>query len=421
MIAGPADVLEAALGRAFAAGPPGAIGVALSGGGDSVALTVLLADWAAARGVSLHAATVNHHLRPEAQDEAEAAARLCRDLGLSHDVLHWQRVDPARGNLQDAARRARQRLLSDWAQGRGIGHVALGHSLDDQAETLLMRLARGSGVDGLSAMAEARRDARGVIWLRPLLAVPRAALRETLRARGIGWAEDPSNADPRFDRVRARRALKALAPLGIDAAGLAATAARMAQARVALGEAAVALCGRVASVDSAGTLQIASDYWDAPADLRERLLAQALMWLGQAEYRPRHAALRDLARGLQEGRSGTLLGCEARVSPDSGFWLLREYRAVADLSTAPGALWDGRWRLHPPPGLSVAGLRVAALGAAGLAQCPDWRRAGLARRALLSVPGAWCGAELVAAPLLRDDPGWWLELAEGRDELCRKL
>ena len=148
----PAAALEAALAAVFPDARPTALGVAVSGGGDSVALLCLMADWAAPREVRLAAATVDHGLRPEAAAEAAGVAALCGRLGLAHATLRWEGWD-GRGNLMDAARRARRRLLADWAAEQGLAAVALAHTRDDQAETVLMRLARGAGVDGLSAMA----------------------------------------------------------------------------------------------------------------------------------------------------------------------------------------------------------------------------------------------------------------------------
>ena len=137
------------------------------------------------------------------------------------------------GNLQDGRAQARRTADRRLGAERGLGMVALGHTLDDQAETFLLRLARGSGRRRTGAMAPATR-LRRPLWLRPLLGVRRAALRAWLRREGVGWAEDPGNADPRFDRVRARAALPPLAPLGLGAERLAATAAAMARARAAL-------------------------------------------------------------------------------------------------------------------------------------------------------------------------------------------
>ena len=141
------------------------------------------------------AATVDHGLRPGSGDEARQAGAAAQALGIPHEVLLWQRAGS--GNLMAAARDARLRLLSDWAHRHGLAAVVLGHTQDDQAETLMMRLNRGAGVDGLAAMAPLR-AALGIRWLRPMLGLSRADLRHWLTARGIGWVDDPSNLNDDF-------------------------------------------------------------------------------------------------------------------------------------------------------------------------------------------------------------------------------
>ncbi len=398
-----AAAFAAAMAAAFPGGPPQRLGLAVSGGGDSTAVALLTADWAGPRGVTLCAATVDHGLRPGSAAEAAAAGAVCAGLGIAHATLRWE-TPQGRGNLQDRARQARQRLIAAWAAERGIVHVATGHTLDDQAETVLLRLARGSGVDGLAAMAPVRRLA-GVVWLRPLLAVPRAALRDLLRARGLAWAEDPSNDDLRFARARARAALAALAPLGITAAGLAATAARMATARAALGRAAAELADRAARIEAGDVLLDAAALAAAPDELRERLLAHALVWVGGGPYRPRHADLRRLAAAIAAGRGGTLAGCRATVAGGT-LRIGREWQAVRHITAPPGAPWDGRWRLTGP---ALPGAEVGALGPEGLADCPKWRETGLPRPSLLASPAVRAGGRLVAAPLAGRPEGWTAE------------
>ena len=161
--ADPAFCIHAALDRL--AGDLPAMGIAVSGGGDSVALMHMVAEWA--RGRRIMVATVDHGLRPESAAEARQVSRAARALGLPHATLLWQRGTET-GNLMANARDARLRLLSGWAQRNNLSAVALGHTADDQAETLLMRLARGSGIDGLASMAEWR-DRFGIRWLRPML------------------------------------------------------------------------------------------------------------------------------------------------------------------------------------------------------------------------------------------------------------
>ena len=379
---------------------PDRLGVAVSGGGDSMALLHLLADWARDGGPQIAAVTVDHGLRAAAADEAALVARACAGLGVAHHILHWNGRE-ATGNVMDAARRARLRLIGDWAQAQGFGTVALGHTADDQAETVLMRLARGSGVDGLSGMA-AWRQAGELVWVRPLLDVPRADLRGYLQRRGGGWVEDPTNDDPRHDRTRARAALALLAPLGIDRERLTETAARMALARRALEEMTLAAARGAARIE-AGDVVLRRDLVLAlPMEVQLRLLAHAIRWLTGADYRPRLSALMAARDGALEGRRRTVAGCLLTGSA-TALRVGREPRAAALAAAEIGRPWDGRWILDGP---AEPGFRVRALGEHGLAACPDWRAAGLPRATLLASPAVWCGADLIAAPLAGTGAEW---------------
>lgn len=395
------DSLVAAVRAAFAPSPPARLGVAVSGGGDSLALLLLLSDWAAQGGPRLLAVTVDHGLRPEAASEAEAVGRRCAALGVGHRILRWRGWD-GRGNLPAAARAARYGLIAAWAHEHGIGDVALGHTADDEAETLLMRLARGSGVDGLSGMA-ARRESRGILWHRPLLAQGRTALRTWLTGRGEAWIDDPSNDDPAYDRVRARRALAALADLGITRDGLIATAGRMRLAREVLDRAAADLARRSARVEAGDVILDRAAFAEAPTETRLRLFAHALAWIGGADYRPRLAALTDCLGRAEAGRRVTLQGC--LVMPRAASLRVTREPAAATLAVAaPGAPWDRRWRLDGPP--APPGAEVRALGEEGLALCPDWRASGLPRPTLLASPALWLDRRLLAAPLAGQPGGW---------------
>lgn len=382
-------------------GAPTRLGVAVSGGGDSVALLVSAAGLP---GAMVEAVTVDHGLRAGSRAEAEQVAALCARLGVPHQRLDWRR-DEVRGNLQQEARRARQALIGRWARERGLQAVLLGHTLDDQAETVLMRLARGSGVDGLSGMAEAVEQG-GVLWLRPLLGLRRAALRDYLSAQDLGWCDDPTNDDARFQRVRARQALAALAPLGIDAEGLAATAGRLQRARAALEAQTRAALAEMA-VDDRGTVLVSRAALSLEPEIRDRFFARLVMGLSGADHPPRHAGLK---RWIAQG--GPFMGCLLRPEAE-GLRLFREYNAVARTVADVGTCWDGRWLADGPAEGGRAEIR--ALGKAGLgtlsAQAraglhPHWREAGLAEAALKAMPGVWDGARLVAAPLAFWPNGW---------------
>ncbi|OYW63439.1 MAG: tRNA lysidine(34) synthetase TilS, partial [Bosea sp. 12-68-7] len=214
--------------------------VAVSGGPDSVALLALLADWSREPGrPCLAAATVDHGLRPDSAAEAQGVAALCARLGVTHRTLRWE-GDKPRGRLQERARAARYALLAAEAENAGRAVVVTAHTLDDQAETLLMRMARGSGPSGLAGMrGRVVRD--GTVLARPLLGVPKTRLIATAQARGLPVIEDPSNGDPRFARARWRALMPLLAAEGLDAERLSLLAGRLAR----LDAAAAARCKAV--------------------------------------------------------------------------------------------------------------------------------------------------------------------------------
>ncbi|MEL6511367.1 MAG: tRNA lysidine(34) synthetase TilS [Pseudomonadota bacterium] len=385
------------------------IGIAVSGGGDSTALLVLACGRFG--GARITALSVDHGLRPEAARELALVATLCAQLGCAHEVLTWQRAE-ARGNLQAEARAARYALMADWAARTGTRTILLGHTGDDQAETVLMRLARGSGVDGLAAMQPAHHRA-GVRWVRPLLETARQDLRTFLLARGTVWSEDPTNDDTRFDRIRLRQMMPALAKIGLDRARLVQTAAHMGRARDVLHEQ-VRDLAKSAVQQQAGDILIArAAFQAAPDELRSRLLAQALCFVSGHAYRPRFAALSAL---LQSG-TGTLHGALV-VSDAKTLRITREAAALRDADCGPDALFDDRWTMIGP---MQSNDRVRALGDAGIAQLEDWRSSGLPRASLAASPAIWRDGALIAAPLAHFNPEWRAELVGNRADFFAYL
>ncbi|WP_454918018.1 tRNA lysidine(34) synthetase TilS [Xanthobacter sediminis] len=255
--------------------------IAVSGGPDSTALLWLAARWRAARagGPRLVVATVDHGLRPEAAGEAEAVARLSATLGLKHRTLVWEGPKPAHG-LQAAAREARYALLFAAAREEGAEAIALAHTEDDQAETVLFRLARGSGLSGLAAMrAVSARE--GHALLRPLLGMPKARLVATLEAAGVPFVRDPANADPRYARARLRRLAPRLAEEGLDARRLGLFARRVAR----LDAAAEAATDAAAAVHLAAGPQAwrlaAAAFGALPEEVALRLLGRSVAAMGR--------------------------------------------------------------------------------------------------------------------------------------------
>lgn len=406
-------------GWTFVNARPARLGVAVSGGGDSMALLDLMLWHGAERGFAVEAVTVDHGLRPEAADEAALVAAHCAGRGVPHEVLRWQGWD-GRGNLPAAARAARYGLIADWAQRRGIPRVALGHTRDDVAETFLMRLGRGAGLDGLSAM-ESHFDAHGIGWNRPLIQCTRDQLRDYLTDRGIAWSEDPTNDDPAYERTRARRILAALAPLGIESETLASVAFNLSSARVALDHYVQGDAGRLVRQDRGDLILMPSAMPPAPPETHRRLLRKALQWVSGAVYPPRQSALINLDAALAGGDRHTIAGCLVTRSSgdrrrDETLRITREFNAVRGRACPTDALWDGRWQLTGP---HAPDLEIRALGAA-VADCP-WRDTGLPRSSLTASPAVWRGNALVSAPLAGYAAGWQAELHPTRGDFVASL
>jgi tRNA(Ile)-lysidine synthase len=271
------------------------------------------------RGPELIAATVDHGLRPGARAEAKAVGALARRFGLRHEVLPWRGEKPKSG-IEAAARAARYRLLARLAQRLGAQAIATAHTLDDQAETVLMRLAAGSGPAGLAGMRG--RDVRdGLVLLRPFLGVHKPRLLATLARAGIAWSEDPMNADPAFARVRLRAARAALAREGLTPERMARLAERMARYEEVVAAAVQAARARVAEPQRPGRLE-GRALLAVPEEVALRLLAGEIVAVrpctaGKPLRLQRLEALwRDLRAAIAAGRATRRTLGEALVSID---------------------------------------------------------------------------------------------------------
>jgi tRNA(Ile)-lysidine synthase len=263
---------------------------------------------AAARPGQVAAATVDHGLRPESADEAAMVGQVCRRLGVPHAVLP---VTVGGGNVQAQAREARYAALAAWMAREGLGALATAHHADDQAETLLMRLGRGSGVAGLAGV-RARGQVPGTVLplVRPLLGWRRAELAQVVEAAGIAAAQDPSNHDPRFDRVRLRQALAGAD--WIDVPALAASAAHLADADAALDWAARREWAECVTREGLGMVYRPQ----APRAVALRVLARLVAELG--DEAPRGSALARLFDALVAGQTASIGRLVARPTP--GGW-----------------------------------------------------------------------------------------------------
>lgn len=349
--------------------PPGPVAIACSGGSDSLALLLAASRWAGQAGRTLHVLTVDHGLRRESADEAAFVMRRAEALGHAAQCLVWTGPEPASG-LQEAARQARHHLLAGACRDIGARGLLLAHTLDDQIETLAMRLAAGGGWRGAAAMrplgaSPVWPEGRDVLLCRPLLATRRQALRTWLADLGERWVDDPSNADTRYTRVRVRQRLKALEAAGLDISRLVRLAGDLSALRDAEQRAAARLASQACEILPWGGMRIDASALNAAAPvIRHAVMEAAVLAVSGRESLPGRRAIDRLSPALAAGKRATAGG--VMLAPWQGCtWLVRDPGAVTGRVDRPGigsrdtdGVWDGRFAIT---GLS-SGLTAGPLG-----------------------------------------------------------
>ena len=368
-----------------------------------------------AAGADVAAATVDHRLRRESALEAERVADAARLLGVPHAILVWDQQPKPTAGLQAASRKARYQLLARRAASIGAGAIAVAHTADDQAETVLMRLARGAGVDGLSGIAAFIRIADGpgppIGLMRPFLGARRGDLRAAADGSGLTYFDDPSNADPAFERVRIRQFLSGpAADVGLSVEALSRTARRLAETRDRL---------RREENDRLSALEASFTPWGGvrlkrgaiEPDRDADLLARLVRAVSGGDYRPDSAAVRDAALNAKSGKTTGIGGAQFAAWRDDNIFIYREPAAImgragvapiAPVMLAPGerTLWDRRFVIE---NRTTAAAFAAPLGVArdlsGFQT--DWRAP---KPALASTPALFAVADgaigpPIAAPL----------------------
>ncbi len=370
------------------------IAVAVSGGGDSMALAALAGAWADWHRGSVHALIVDHGLRTESADEAATVARRCRALGLKSEILVWTGDKPTSG-IQIAARHARYGLLTEACRKAGILHLLVAHHADDQGETVAMRIQRDSASPGLAGMS-ALLEWHDLRVLRPVLGIPKVRLLATAKARGLQWVEDPSNLDPAFARGRLRRSR---APL--PDADVIANHQRQRQAEES--QRAADLAAAVA-LSPAGDAVLDLSVWRSFDDTRRQaVVARTAMAVGGHIFGPRHHSLLDFCARLDQEdtfSTGTLGRCLWRRK-GAKVLICRENRGLPEprlLTPGKTQQWDGRCLVS-----TVAdGVSVAPLGVAGYRQLVDAGVIqGLSRESAVVLPAFSDLEGLAAVPYLQ--------------------
>ncbi len=375
----------------------GPFGLAVSGGADSLALLVLAAEWGQRHGKRLIVYTLDHGLRPEAGSECAMVAREAEKLGLAVRILHWSEAKPATG-LQAAARTARYRLIGAAMRADGAKILMTAHHADDQAETVLMRLAHGSGVGGVGGMTPMA-SVEGVMVFRPLLKMSRADLAAIVHQAGLAATQDPSNADRHYERVRWRGLLPSLAEEGLTAERLTQFAGRAQRAHRALENIAARAFSQHVTIDSFGVVRIAADFFaTAEEEVALRVLRRALAWAGGDSRAAGLRQVEQLHRRLCEsGPIKETLSGAVIYNTGPSVMLFREARRIPQigLTLSPGetAIWDRRFEIRVTP---KRGDLVVLPGTS------------LTRRRLSEVTGLTVSAPVAALhglPVVRDGEG----------------
>ncbi len=387
--------------------PAPRIAVAVSGGPDSLALAILLDTWARARGGSVLGLSVDHGLRTESADEARWVGEVLRARGIDHAVLRWQGPKPEKVRQQQA-REERYARLREHCAATGLLHLAIAHQRQDRAETALLRLRGGSGLDGLAGIAH-QREMPELRLIRPLLNTPRARLKATLRANGLSWVSDPTNRNPDHLRVRLRRLRPVLDEAGLTVANVNAFAGLIGRARQRLEAAQNALLAGAVTLHPAGFARLdPAAFAAAPSVVARGALTRVLLAVGGLVYPPRSERLDRLQACLRDGlgRGRTLGGC--RLVPRGGGWLVvREAGRAPRFAVRAGErlVYDGRFELalaaDAPDELAIGTLGEA--GWAGVtAAAPRLRAHPLPPPARKALVGLFDGAGVREVP----DLGW---------------
>ena len=399
------------------------IAVAVSGGGDSLALTVLMQEWVTARGGEMLTLTVDHKLRPNSSAEAKCVQKLMRTRGISHDILTWEGNKPAT-HVQEMARKARYKLLLSTCKQRGFPFLAIAHNLEDQIETFWMRLTHGSGLDGLSAMAPVR-VTEGVSVIRPVLPFSREQLRATCLQHDMEWIEDPSNANKKYLRPKLRAFENLLKKEGLTPERLAQTVQKLEDARQALQVMTDTTFAECVLLHPEGYATLKTEKWkQSPHEIQRRVLTQILMILSPQPYPSGFGAIEQTRIELhnQFFSGKTLTGCEIFPGRTGGILLTRESDAVESrVRVQKMMVWDGRFAVS---GFSGKLLDIGALGEKGLYELKkNMENSGtLPFKVKRVLPALWQGKNLLAVPHLSYySPSCPDNLKTGRIVFCGKV
>lgn len=389
--------------RLRAAGVPddAKIALAVSGGADSMCLA-----WLARTLKPVAALVVDHRLRAESSAEAALTRRRLEAFGLTCEILVWDHETTPVANIQSVAREARYDLMRLWCKQQGVNYLLTAHHQDDQAETLLLRLARGSGVYGLAGMAPDRRLDKNIQLIRPLLDVPKMVLVETIARAGFDWIEDPSNNNDTFDRVKIRRFLEHPPVEGLSAGRLAGTAARLRRTRDAIEYYELGWLEQAVQFYDSGYAELSIEALEnAPEEIILRGLSNLLRFAGSGYYAPRFEKLERLLNSLktQNFTGHTLNGVQFKPVKEARVLVFRELAAIGQRTPLDGlAVWDNRFCIENTEDCDIREWEIGPLGEQGVQSLKEYftPENGIPGSVNAVLPAFYMQERLIAVPHL---------------------
>lgn len=385
----------------------GDIAIAVSGGADSMALTLLANEWAKKNNCKITALTVNHAIRKESKSEAEQVSKWLQQKNIEHHILKWQGGNKT-SNIQSNARDARYRLMTDFCKSNNIPNLLVAHNKEDQAENVLLRLMRGSGVDGLCGMKNKTNIGKIDIY-RPLLNTAKAELRKFIKQQKQQWIEDPSNKDDKYARSRVRKFIESNDDSRLLINRLIDTAENITRSKSYIDEKIADDFAYVSQIMPEGYAILDADaLCNLHIEAQYKILSKLIKNIGGSYYKPRFEKIITLHKNILNGTDATLGGCnvfKSKKKNDSGkIYITREVSSIPcplDVKSNSEIIWDERFCCNIG-NLGIDNLRVGALGKEGFAQIckenPSLKKIKLPKQVIYSIPALKTLEKTLSAP-----------------------
>ncbi len=371
------------------------LGLAVSGGSDSLAMLYICNDWALKNEVKLHCITVDHKLRSESAKEAKSVADHCSRLGINHEIVEWKHKENIGGNLSDLARSARYELIDKWR--KELSFVLVGHTQNDQIETFLMNLKRGSGIEGMKGMPLSFKRPEGYYILRPLIHSSRKSLQQILQEKNINWVSDPSNLNEDFERISQRKTWEILKSNGFSESRIELSVAHMRRAHDAFKQVLPIQFRQIGKQELTDLLWDYNAFVALPEEFKLRLISSAVMWNGNLHYRPRFKAVLDVLNNIVEKKT-TVLGGAIFYHHAGKIRITTEFNALKNntVNCSLGSVWRNIWEVKR----EIKNGHIAPIGINGNDQLSKRQRSSMPYRSRIIQPGIFLKERLLLAPTL---------------------